>query len=117
MILIQTSKGLLFVDPMNPSDVTHPTQESRRDLAALNHGMRLSHKTLIHADPMQVYKALTTSDGLDAWFTSGARVNAVPGGEIHFRWEDWGPEHISTEDAGTVLEAIPAAAIRLSMAP
>jgi uncharacterized protein YndB with AHSA1/START domain len=65
------------------------------------------HSTLIHTDPLRVYHALTTSDGLDAWFTSGARVNAYPGGEIIFRWENWGPEHITTEDGGPVLEAIP----------
>ena len=56
---------------------------------------------------MQVYKALTTSEGLDAWFTTGAQVDSSPGGEIHFRWKDWGPDHITAEDGGPVLEAIP----------
>jgi len=69
--------------------------------------LELHHSTLIHAQPERVYDALTTSNGLDAWFTSGASVNAYPGGEIHFRWVNWGPDHISTEDGGLVLKAIP----------
>jgi uncharacterized protein YndB with AHSA1/START domain len=67
--------------------------------------LEIRHSTLIHAEPERIFLALTTSEGLDAWFTQGASVNARPGGEIHFRWVDWGPEHISTEDGGPVLEA------------
>ena len=69
--------------------------------------LEIKHSTLIHAEPKRVYDALTTSDGLDAWFTSGANVNAHPGGEIHFRWVNWGPDQISMEDGGSVIEAIP----------
>ncbi len=69
--------------------------------------LEIHHSTLIYTDPLRVYRALTTSEGLDAWFTSGARVKEYPGGEIHFRWENWGPSHITVEDDGTVLEAIP----------
>ncbi len=87
---------------MNHLGIAHLDQESPRNLAR---DLRLSHSTLIRADPMQVYLAITTCDGLDAWFTSGASVNAHPGGEIHFCWVDWGPNHISTEDGGTVIEA------------
>ncbi len=89
---------------MNPSDVTHLKQDSPRDLSR---NLQLNHRTFIRSDPLQVYQALTTSDGLDAWFTTGSSVIAVPGGVIHFRWDNWGPDHISTEDAGTVLETIP----------
>lgn len=91
---------------MRLSDVTSPRQESPRDLTR---DFRLDHSTFIRAEPVQVYKAFTTIEGLDAWFICGSSVNAIPGGEIHFRWEDWGPDHISTEDAGTVLEAKPPA--------
>jgi uncharacterized protein YndB with AHSA1/START domain len=34
-------------------------------------------------------------------------VNAVPAGEIRFHWENWGPNHITEEDGGPVLEANP----------
>lgn len=67
----------------------------------------IRHSTLIHAEPMQVYQALTTPQGLDAWFTIEASLNATPGGEIHFRWQNCEPDHISTKDGGPVLEAIP----------
>jgi uncharacterized protein YndB with AHSA1/START domain len=70
--------------------------------------LEIRHSTFIRATPSRVYIALTTGEGLDAWFTSGARVDAHPGGEIHFRWVGWGPEHISAEDGGPVEEAIPA---------
>jgi uncharacterized protein YndB with AHSA1/START domain len=34
-------------------------------------------------------------------------VDDHPGGEIRLRWVDWGPERITTEDGGPVLEFIP----------
>jgi len=71
------------------------------------HSLEIKHSTLVHSDPSSVYKALTTSEGLDSWFTTGSKVNAVAGGEVHFRWVDWGPEHITAEDGGSVVEAIP----------
>lgn len=74
---------------MDQSEVTHDAQEFTRKL-------EVTHSTLIHADPLRVYLALTTPEGFDAWFTTGASVNAPPGGEIHFRWVNWGPDHIST---------------------
>jgi uncharacterized protein YndB with AHSA1/START domain len=67
----------------------------------------ISHSTFIRVNPMQVYQALATPQGLDAWFTTGASVQVKKDGEIHFRWVNWGPHHISTEDGGPVLEAIP----------
>jgi uncharacterized protein YndB with AHSA1/START domain len=68
--------------------------------------LEIHHSTLIHAEPERIYHALTTPEGLDAWFTQGALVDARPGGSILFRWQDWGPDHISTEDGGPVLEAL-----------
>ncbi len=65
------------------------------------------HATWIQAPPDRVYRALTTADGLDAWFTSGAEVEPRPGGIIRFRWRDWGPDRVTAEDGGPVLEARP----------
>jgi uncharacterized protein YndB with AHSA1/START domain len=62
--------------------------------------------TLIRTTPERVYEALTTGPGLDGWFTTGASVDPRPGGRIHFRWQDWGPDRITDEDSGPVLEAI-----------
>ena len=60
---------------------------------------------LVRATPARVYDALTTSDGLDAWFTEGATVDARPGGRIQFRWKNWGPSAYTGENGGHVLEA------------
>lgn len=65
----------------------------------------IRHAVLIRAGAEQVYDALTTSEGLDSWFTSGGQVDPRPGGSIHFRWMNWGPDHFSGEDGGPVLEA------------
>ena len=65
----------------------------------------IRHSTLVRASPEQVYDAFTTAEGLDGWFTSGAEVDPWPGGEIRFRWVDWGPDRFSGEDGGPVLEA------------
>ena len=78
-----------------------------QDLQELPVKNEISHSTFIRADPSRIYLALTTSQGLDSWFTSGSMVNAITGGEIHFRWENWGPGKITVEDDGLVLEAIP----------
>jgi uncharacterized protein YndB with AHSA1/START domain len=63
------------------------------------------HETLVRAEAERVYDAFATAEGLDGWFTSGAGVDARPGGEIRFRWKDWGPSRITAEDGGPVLEA------------
>lgn len=68
--------------------------------------MEIRHSTWIRSSPTDIYRALTTPEGLDSWFTKST-VNPVPGGEIRFHWVDWGPDHITTEDGGPVLEAIP----------
>ena len=68
--------------------------------------LEIRHATFIRSDPDKVYDALATAEGLDAWFTEGAEVDPRPGGEIHFRWRDWGPDKVTGEDGGPVLEAI-----------
>lgn len=63
------------------------------------------HSTLIRAAPERVYDALTRAEEMDRWFTSDAAIDARPGGSIRFRWKDWGPDRITGEDGGPVLEA------------
>jgi uncharacterized protein YndB with AHSA1/START domain len=69
--------------------------------------MEIRHSTLVRAGPQQVYNALASSEGLDGWFTRGAIVEAHPGGQITFRWLNWGPDRFTGQDSGPVLEAIP----------
>ena len=69
-------------------------------------GLDIEYTTLIRAPRDVVYRALTTADGLDQWFTTGAEVVAQPGGVIHWRWRDWGAESVTVDDRGEVVEAV-----------
>jgi uncharacterized protein YndB with AHSA1/START domain len=69
--------------------------------------LEIKHATLARAPQERVYEALTTGAGLDGWFTTGARVEPRAGGEMIWRWRDWGPDRVTTEDHGRVLEARP----------
>jgi uncharacterized protein YndB with AHSA1/START domain len=89
-------------------DKTMENKTITQPAAASINAYEVHHSTIIHAQPEQVYTAFTTSHGLDAWFTEGAVVDARPGGMIKFKWVNWGPDRVSTEDDGPVLEAIPA---------
>ena len=60
---------------------------------------------LVRAPRERVYDALTRAEELDAWFTTGAEVDARPGGEMVWRWVGWGPDAYTGEDRGPVLEA------------
>jgi uncharacterized protein YndB with AHSA1/START domain len=82
-------------------------KEMREKYAATMKELSIQHRTFIHATPDKVYETLTTGAGWDAWFTQGTTVDARPGGMIHFRFKDFGPDHITLEDGGTVLEAVP----------
>ena len=61
--------------------------------------------TLVRAPREQVYDAFTQAKHLDAWFTTGAEVDPRQGGEMRWRWVDWGPDRVTAEDWGLVLEA------------
>ncbi len=67
----------------------------------------IRHSTFVRAPPEKAYAAFATSQGLDAWFTTGAEVDARPDGKIVYRWKDWGPNHVTTQALGTVHEARP----------
>lgn len=81
-------------------------KEVREKYTSMN-TLNIQHRTFINAASNKVYEAITTGAGWDAWFTQGTTVDAKPGGTIHFRFKDFGPDHITLEDGGTVLEAIP----------
>lgn len=62
------------------------------------------HKTLIKAPREKVYDAMTTAKGLDGWFTTGSKVDRKPGGEIRFKWVDWGPDKYTGESIAPIIE-------------
>ena len=48
------------------------------------------HRVGATAPPEKVYDALTTRDGLAAWWTTDTQGDAAPGGTIQFRFGDTG---------------------------
>lgn len=65
---------------------------------------KVNFKTLIRVQPERAYDAIATAAGLNEWFTTGATLDLRPGGEIRFRWKDWGLDRYTGEIPGTVLE-------------
>jgi uncharacterized protein YndB with AHSA1/START domain len=61
--------------------------------------------TFVRAAPERVYDGIATAGGLDAWFTEGASVDPRPGGEIFFRWKEFGADRITAEGRCPILEA------------
>lgn len=66
----------------------------------------IDHSVYINAAPEKVFDALTNAQGWDAWFTKGMTLDPRVGGEITFRWEKWGPDHVTAEDRGKILEIL-----------
>jgi uncharacterized protein YndB with AHSA1/START domain len=66
---------------------------------------KVDFTTLVRALPERVYDAITTSEGLNSWFTTEASVDAVAGGRIGLRWRDWGYGRYTGENGGPVLHA------------
>ena len=64
----------------------------------------IRHATLVRAPRERVFDAMTTAEDLDEWFTSGASIDLRPGGTIHWRWRDWGPDRVTAEDEAPILE-------------
>ena len=62
------------------------------------------HKVLIRAPREQVYNAMTTANGLDGWFTTGAKINRQVGGILTFVWKDWGPDKVTDSVDCPILE-------------
>jgi uncharacterized protein YndB with AHSA1/START domain len=65
----------------------------------------IRYATFVCAPAERVYDGIATAAGLDGWFTVGAEVDARPGGRIVFRWREFGPDQVTGEDGGPVLEA------------
>ena len=64
----------------------------------------LNWATLVRAPIEQVYDAFATGEGQDGWWTDGATIEAWPGGEVRFPWEEWGPDKLNDELVGKVIE-------------
>lgn len=69
--------------------------------------LAVDHSVFIDVPPERVYETLTTASSWDAWFTKGMSLDLRIGGDIIFRWDHWGPDHVTAEDYGRILEFIP----------
>ena len=64
---------------------------------------RIKQRTFIAASPEKVFETITSSDGWDAFFTTGMKLDPKPGGECTFKWKDWGPDFYSLGAPGKVV--------------
>ena len=67
--------------------------------------LEVKHSTFIRAPREKVYDAFATADGLNAWFTTAAKIDPRPGGAMLFRFVDWDAEKVNAEFPGRVIEA------------
>lgn len=65
----------------------------------------IEYATFVRAEAELVYDAIATAEGLDGWFTTGTKMDVRPGGEILFKWVNFGADRATFEERGWVLEA------------
>ncbi len=63
----------------------------------------IRHATLIYAPRAQVFRAVATAEGWNAWFTSDCELEPFPGGTFRPVWRAFGPDRIDSADEGKVL--------------
>ena len=62
------------------------------------------HGCLIHASIQDCFQAITTTDGWNSWFTSKIFIDLKIGGVLMFEWKNWGADHFSGGDHGSILD-------------
>jgi uncharacterized protein YndB with AHSA1/START domain len=67
----------------------------------------ITYGTFINVPPERVYTELTTAEGWNHWFTTGAEIDARPGGHYTFQWKNFGADRETFDLSGPVLEAEP----------
>ncbi len=68
---------------------------------------KIRQRTFIAAPPQKVFDTITSSEGWDAFFTTGMKLDPVPGGVCSFTWKDWGPDLYTLEAPGKVVAVEP----------
>ncbi len=67
-------------------------------------GPEIRHQVLIRAPREKVWAAITTPEGLDAWWgTRGSEIDLRPGGKLTLRWRGWGAERDINNDRDCVV--------------
>lgn len=65
----------------------------------------IRHQSLIFASPERIFDTITSGAGWNAFFTYATEVDPKPGGNIVFRWKDWGPQKYNVSAEGKVHRA------------
>ena len=60
---------------------------------------------IVRAGAAAVWEALSTREGWEGWFSNRCLVDLRPGGFLHFRWRDFGPERF-TGDSRADVESV-----------
>ena len=63
----------------------------------------IRYATLIHVRRADVFRAVATADGWNAWFTTSCELEPFPGGAFRPVWKQFGPDKIDSADDGRVL--------------
>src|SRR4051812_23854689 len=74
-----------------------------------NHRMgdlTIHHQTYIRADAQRIFDLLTSAEGWDAWFTHGTSLD-LEAKQITLRWREFGPQKLTLEDGGPILDYQP----------
>lgn len=68
--------------------------------------LTIHHQTFIRSDAQRIFDLLTSAEGWDAWFTQGTSLD-LENKEITLRWREFGPQKLTLEDGGPILDFQP----------
>jgi uncharacterized protein YndB with AHSA1/START domain len=60
--------------------------------------VEVKREIVVPTDPEEVWSALTEPERLEEWFANDVELEAVPGGEGTFRWDDGEERHAIVEE-------------------
>lgn len=66
--------------------------------------MEVQHQTYIQADAVRIFVTLSRAKGWNAWLTSHCVFSLTPGAELHFYWDDFGPDLYHRKVQGELLD-------------
>lgn len=64
----------------------------------------IEHATFVRAPADKVFRAISTAEGLNAWWTQGTVMERRVGGRILFAWREWGPDKLTVEGRARILQ-------------
>jgi uncharacterized protein YndB with AHSA1/START domain len=77
----------------------------------------ISYKTYIRRPIGEVFAAISTAEGWNAWFTTHCRLDLRPGGVFEPEWVAFGPDLINCKESGRVVEVDPPRRLVLQWTP